>query len=71
MELDQINTFVLNRCKLDWLAELTWKTLNKVDRSSLSDTDERVVVMLKLKMMNLGGVQEYSIERVDNRTEIE
>jgi len=35
----------------------TWTTLNKVDRLSLSDTDERAKVMPRSRMMSQGGVQ--------------
>jgi len=35
----------------------SWKTLNKVDRLSLSDTDEKPKVMPKLRMMKVGGGQ--------------
>ena len=48
----------------------TWKTLNKVDRLSLSDTDERAKVMPRLRMIDRWGA-EYSIERVDNGQLIE
>jgi len=37
--------------------QLTWKTLNMVDRLSLSDTDERAKVMPRSRTMSLGGVQ--------------
>ena len=42
----QINTFVLNHVSCNGY-QLIWKTLNMVDRLSLSDTDERVGVMRK------------------------
>jgi len=32
----------------------TWKTLNMVDRLSLSDTDERAKVMPRLRMIIIG-----------------
>ena len=51
MELEQINTFVLNDVSMNGYL-ITWKTLNKVDRLSLSDTDERVVVMKK-ELLNI------------------
>ena len=37
--------------------QLTWKTLNMVDRLSLSDTDERAKAMPRSRMMSQGGVQ--------------
>ena len=42
----EVNTFVVKVVKVDWLDNI-WKTLNKVDRLSLSDTDERAKVMPK------------------------
>jgi hypothetical protein len=41
--------FCSQACKIEWLNE-TWKTLNKVDRLSLSDTDERAKVMPRSRM---------------------
>jgi hypothetical protein len=67
---DSDKYFCSQSCKFSWLS-LTWKTLNMVDRLSLSDTDERAKVMPRLRMMSLGGVQTYYIQRVDNRTEID
>ena len=37
--------------------QLTWKTLNMVDRLSLSDTDEKPKVMPRSRMMSQGGDQ--------------
>ena len=56
MELTQINTFVVSNVNLHGYHR-TWKTLNMVDRLSLSDTDERAKAMPRLRMMSLGGVQ--------------
>ena len=47
--------FVVKHASL--MVIITWKTLNMVDRLSLSDTDERAMVMPRLRMMSLGGVQ--------------
>jgi len=52
--------FCSQSCKFDW------KTSNMVDRLSLSDTDERVVAMLKLRMKKVGGAQNILFKGCDN-----
>ena len=64
----QINTFVVKVVSCNGY-QLIWKTLNRADRSSLSDIDERVVVMPRYTTITGGG--QYRIERVDNRTELD
>jgi len=54
MIIDEINIFVVKVVKANGY-QLTWKTLNKVDRLSLSDTDEKAKVMPRLRM-RIGGV---------------
>ena len=49
MIVDEVNIFVVQVASLNGLI-ITWKTLNMVDRLSLSDTDERAMVMPRLRM---------------------
>ena len=56
MIADEVNIFVVQVASLNGLI-ITWKTLNKVDRLSSSDTDERAKVMPRSRMMSLGGDQ--------------
>jgi len=51
----QTNTFVVKVVSLVG-CQLIWITLNKADRLSLSDTDERVVVMKKELLNTRGGM---------------
>jgi hypothetical protein len=51
-----INISVVNLVSLIG-CQLIWKTLNMVDRLSLSDTDERAKVMPRSRMMRVVGVQ--------------
>jgi hypothetical protein len=44
--MDEVNTFVVQVVK-SMVRRYTWKTLNMVDRLSLSDTDERVGVIIR------------------------
>jgi hypothetical protein len=70
MIIDEVNIFVVQACESEWLI-ITWKTLNMVDRLSLSDTDERAKVMPRSRMMSHRWGPEYSIQRVDNGQLIE
>jgi hypothetical protein len=54
MIIEETNISVAKVVKVNGY-QLTWKTLNKVDRLSLSDTDERAKVMPRLRM-RIGGV---------------
>ena len=56
MIADEVNIFVVQVASLNGLI-ITWKTLNKVDRLSLLDTDERAKVMPRSRMMSQGGDQ--------------
>ena len=52
--IKEVNSFVVLHARESGLIN-TWKTSNKVDRSSLLDIDERVVVM-KNKLMSMSMV---------------
>jgi hypothetical protein len=52
--------FCSQSCEHDWLTN-TWKTLNKVDRLSLSDTDEKPKVMPRSRTRT-GGVDNIELK---------
>ena len=56
MIIQEANTFVVKHVNQNGLI-ITWKTLNKADRLSLLDTDERAKDMPRLRILRVGGVQ--------------
>ena len=62
-----LNSFAVKLVKANG-SIITWKTLSKVDRLNLSDTDERAKVMPRLRIIII-GVQIILLKRIDNRTE--